>query len=94
MNMIINSIYEFYIALFVTKTMQKEEIDRMYRPHVYAIHSLYLRQLRPDRKKVTPHHIICYFHEQPWQRIAFLLKRCQDAYFVQMGEIVQGGQDS
>jgi len=92
MTMIIDSVYRHYIELFVTKTVHKDDINKMYIPHLYALHTMYITSLRPTHKKVSPPQITCYFHGQPWQRIAFLIKKCQDAYFVQIGEVIENGQ--
>jgi hypothetical protein len=77
-------LYRMYIEMHVTKTIPKAEIleslDKMYHPHLYAIHGLYLTQLRPIGKKVTVDVIQNYFHKQPWQRIAFLLRKTQNLY--------------
>ena len=55
-----------------------------------GMHGVYLSQLRPAHKKVTVEEIRSYFHRQPWQRIAFLLRKMQDAYFALMNQLVQG----
>lgn len=87
-NMIIDYIYNNYIGLFITKTINKHSIDSMYIPHLFALHGIYLKNLRPNGTKITPQQIIMYFHKQPWQRIAYLIKKFQDTYFVQLGEII------
>jgi hypothetical protein len=52
----------------------------MYHPHLYALHGIYLSQLRASGNKMTREVIQYYFHKLPWQRIAFLLRRTQGAY--------------
>jgi len=64
----------------------------MYIPHLYAIHNMYITQLRQDNKKITLHQITVYFHNQPWQRISFLIKKCQDEYTTQLEDIITTGQ--
>ena len=71
---IIGTIYSDYVSLHITRTKKAEDIDKKYWPHLYTIHGNYLSQLRPNGKKVTIDEIRQYFHKQPWQRIAFLIK--------------------
>ncbi len=78
MNNVIKMIYDLYVDLHITKVKKPEEIDKMYLPHLYSIHGLYLSQLRPEGKKVNINEITLYFHKQPWQRIAFLIKKILD----------------
>lgn len=75
MDTIIKQLYFSYVDLHITKTKKVEEIDKMYLPHLYSIHGIYLSQLRPNNKKVDMNEIRVYLHKQPWQRIVFLLKK-------------------
>jgi hypothetical protein len=78
MNSIIKMLYDFYVDLHITKVKKAEDIDKMYLPHLYSIHGLYLSQLRPEGKKVNINEITMYLHKQPWQRVAFLIKKIVD----------------
>lgn len=78
MNSIIKMLYDFYVDLHITKVKKAEDIDKMYLPHLYTIHSIYLTQLRPEGKKVNINEITMYLHKQPWQRISFLIKKIVD----------------
>ena len=78
MNGIIKMLYDYYVDLHITKVKKAEEIDKMYLPHLYSIHGLYLSQLRPEGKKVNINEITLYLHKQPWQRISFLIKKIVD----------------
>ena len=84
MSTVVEYLHRAYLEMHVIKTRAKEEImaslDKMYHPHLYSIHGLYLTQLRPVGKKVTVDVIQNYFHKQPWQRIAFLLRKTQSLY--------------
>ena len=81
---IIETIYRIYVELHIVKSKPTAEvldgIDKMYHPHLYALHGIYLTQLRPANKKITVDHIRSYFHKLPWQRIAFLLRKTQNLY--------------
>jgi hypothetical protein len=88
MNKIIQQLYQHYIALHVTKTVSSAGIDKMFSPHLYALHGIYLSQLRPEKKKLTPMEVQIYLHKLPWQRIAFLLRRHQESYFSMLEDAV------
>ncbi len=76
---IIGTIYRNYVDLHIRKVVTVDEIDKVFLPHLYSIHGIYLSQLRPAGKKVTPDEIKQYFHKQPWQRIVFLMKKVLDS---------------
>lgn len=76
MDGIIKIIYDNYVDLHIVKTKRAEEIDKLYLPHLYSIHGIYLSQLRPIGKKVNLEEIRMYLHKQPWQRIVFLIRKC------------------
>jgi uncharacterized glyoxalase superfamily protein PhnB len=75
MDAIVKMIYDFYVDLHITKVKKAEEIDKMFLPHLYSIHGIYLSQLRPTGKKVNFDEIKIYLHKQPWQRLVFLMKK-------------------
>jgi len=72
-NNIVITLYDYYVDMRIKKIRID---DKMYLPHLYNIHGIYLNQLRPNGKKVTIHDIMVYLQGQPWQRISFLLKSC------------------
>ena len=84
MTTIIDYIYRTYTELHIVKSKSTAEVleqtDKMYHPHLYALHGIYLTQLRPAGKKMSMDVVRSYFHKQPWQRIAFLLRKTQDVY--------------
>jgi hypothetical protein len=75
MDTIVKILYDNYVDLHIMKTKKAEEIDKMFLPHLYSIHGIYLSQLRPNNKKVTFDEIKIYLHKQPWQRLVFLIKK-------------------
>jgi hypothetical protein len=77
-NSIIKTLYDLYVDLHITKTKKIEEIDKMFYPHLYNLHGLFLSQLRPAGKRINLGEIQVYFHKQPWQRIAFLIRKLAD----------------
>jgi hypothetical protein len=76
---IISTIYRNYVDLHIKKVVTVDEIDKVFLPHLYTIHGIYLTQLRSAGKKVTIDEIKQYFHKQPWQRIVFLMKKVLDS---------------
>jgi hypothetical protein len=81
MNQVIQSIFVIYINLHVAKSITVDTIDKMYLPHLYNLHGIYISQLRPKKMKLVPMDIHTYFCKQPWQRIAFLIRKNKEAYF-------------
>jgi hypothetical protein len=77
-NSLINILYGHYVDLHITKMKTVEQIDKMYLPHLYSLHGIYLSQLRPEKKKMSVNEIALYLHKQPWQRISFLIKKAID----------------
>jgi hypothetical protein len=84
MTTIIDYVYRTYTEMHIVKAKSTaevlEQIDTMYHPHLYALHGIYLTQLRPAGKKMSVDVIRNYFHKLPWQRIAFLLRKTQNLY--------------
>ena len=84
MTTIIDYMYRAYVEMHVIKSKPVaevlEQMDKMYHPHLYALHGIYLTQLRSINKKITTDVVRNYFHKQPWQRIAFLLRKTQNIY--------------
>jgi hypothetical protein len=81
MNQVIQSIFVIYINLHVAKSITVDTIDKMYLPHLYNLHGIYITQLRPKKMKLVPMDIHAYFCKQPWQRISFLIRKNKEAYF-------------
>jgi hypothetical protein len=81
MNQVIQTLFTCYIQLHVTKTITIDKIDKMFLPHLYNLHGIYLTQLKPKSMKLVPIDIHAYFCKQPWQRIAFLIRKNKEAYF-------------
>ena len=76
---IVTMLYNLYVDLHITRVKKAEEINKMYLPHLYNIHGIYLNHLRPEGKKVNINEITLYLHRQPWQRVSFLIKKTVDS---------------
>ena len=79
MDIIIKVLYDNYVDLHITKVRAASTIDKMYLPHLYSIHGIYINQLKPSGKKVNFCEIKEYLHKLPWQRIVFLIKKLPKA---------------
>jgi len=75
MDILIKFLYDNYVDIHITKVRAAETVDKMYLPHLYSIHGIFLNQLKPNGKKVNFCEIKEYLHKQPWQRIVFLIKK-------------------
>jgi hypothetical protein len=75
MDIIVKILYDNYVDLHILKSKKVEDIDKMFLPHLYSIHGIYLSHLRPNNKKVNFDEIKIYLHKQPWQRLVFLMKK-------------------
>jgi hypothetical protein len=77
-NKIIKLLYDLYVGLHIQKTKKVEDIDKMFHPHLYSLHGVYLSQLRPAGKVMTQQAVQLYLHKQPWQRLSFLIRKQVD----------------
>jgi hypothetical protein len=75
MNSLIKLIYDYYVDVHILKTTRLSEIDKMFHPHLYSLHGIYLTQLRPVGSSITLGDIQAYLHKLPWQRVSFLIKK-------------------
>jgi hypothetical protein len=84
LNHMIQYLHGLYMDVHVQRTTPIQQIDRMYHPHLYALHGIYLSRKKP----MTVNDVYDYIRLQPWQRIAFLLRNNQDAYTKQLLDLV------
>jgi len=82
LNHMIQYLHGLYMDVHVQRTTAIQQIDRMYHPHLYALHGIYLSRKKP----ITVNDVYEYLRLQPWQRIAFLLRNNQDAYMKQLSD--------
>lgn len=75
MDTVVRILYDNYVELHITKEKKSTDIDKMFLPHLYTIHGIYLSNLKPNGKKINFDEIKMYLHKQPWQRIVFLIKK-------------------
>lgn len=84
-NTIVNNMYHAYVDLHVRRTILIQQIDKMYHSHLYAIHAQYLS----TKKVIVLDDVLQYLYRQPWQRVAFLIKQSQNAYFRQLSSTIE-----
>ena len=75
MDTVVKMLYDNYVDLHITKIKKAEEVEKMFLPHLYSIHGIYLSSLRPVGRKINFDEIKIYLHKQPWQRIVFMIKK-------------------
>ena len=75
LNQVIRNIKKEYTARHVNRTRALAQIDRMYHPHLYALHGLFLAH----HQRITDRSVETYLREIPAPRVTFLLRREQDA---------------
>jgi hypothetical protein len=80
MESIVKLLYDNYVDLHIKKVVKVEQLNKMFLPHLYNIHGIYLSHLKPNNKKINFNEIKMYLHKLPWQRIVFLMKKTID-YF-------------
>ena len=88
MNDIIHMLHRMYLLIHVRKSATFAQIHRVYRPHLYALHGVYLTALRPEKKCVTDQDIRIYLMSQPPARIAFLIRQHQEEYHSRVAQAV------
>jgi hypothetical protein len=89
MHQMMKVLYESYMALRVHKSCTVDQIDKMYHPHIYAIHGIYLAHFRSAHKKMTANDVYTYIRSQPSQRVTFLLRKYIDTYFSAIQQTVE-----
>jgi len=70
--------YTYYVSFHINKRITLDMIDKMFWTHLYNIHGIYLTKLRQENKKVSINDVVTYFHKQPWQRVAFIIKKLSE----------------
>lgn len=86
LNDIVQTLHRMYHAIHVRKTATFSQVHWVYRPHLYALHGLYLTTLRPIKKWITVQDIRLYLMGQPPARMAFLLRHHQEEYHSRVTE--------
>lgn len=69
----VSILYNYYLAIHVLHKINIYDVDKIYHPHLYAIHSYYLTKLKGKCEVIRKAHIDEYLRRIPWQRVLFLI---------------------
>lgn len=67
------TLHSNYVDCFVKKTQGLKEYSGQYKPHMYALHNMYLEKLREKKEFVSLSVVINYVNELPTPRLMFSL---------------------
>lgn len=70
---IVNKLYKTYVDVYMTHIQKLEFSPVQYKPHLYALHGLYLTQLKPADLFIRKKDVMNYVHKLEWQRLLFLM---------------------
>lgn len=70
---IVNKLYKTYVDVYITHTQKLEFSPTQYKPHLYALHGLYITQLKPADLFIRKKDVMNYVHKLEWQRLLFLM---------------------
>lgn len=70
---IIIHIQTLYKQVHIEKSLSIDEVDKIFHPHLYTIHGIYLTKLRGGNKSVCLNDVYDYINKLPWQRTMHLL---------------------
>jgi hypothetical protein len=73
--LLIQDLYDLYVKVHIRKEVKLEEIEDIYRPHVYALHGYYLSTLKSVGFFIRNKEVTDYINKLPWQRLVFLMTR-------------------
>jgi hypothetical protein len=66
-----NKLYSYYIRCFIKKEKSLKEYPYEFKPHLYALHNLYINELMLDKKFVSKSVVINYVNNLPPQRLMY-----------------------
>jgi hypothetical protein len=72
---LINTMHNYYKSLHVYKIVLRDDIDKMYWPHLYNLHGYYLANIKEKGLGLSVVDIHQYLQKQPWQRVVFLMNK-------------------
>jgi hypothetical protein len=70
---IVNKLYKAYVDVYITHVQKLEFSPVQYKPHLYALHGLYITQLKPAELFIRKKDVMNYVHKLEWQRLLFLM---------------------
>ena len=72
-------LYDRYVRYHITKTLKQEEVEHMWRPHLFHLHGKYLYTLRSKSQFIREKDVWEYAMGLPWQQLLFIMNRRETA---------------
>jgi hypothetical protein len=71
----IKTLYDRYVRFHITKTLTKDEIELMWRPHIFSLHGMYLYTLREKGQFIREKDVANYVTGLPLHQMLFIMNR-------------------
>jgi hypothetical protein len=71
----VKTLYDRYVRLHITKTLKPENLEPMWKPHVFALHGFYIYTLRPNKHFIREKDVWNYAQTLPWQQLLHIMNR-------------------
>jgi hypothetical protein len=71
---IIEQLHDMYVKAHIRKE-GLDTVDKLFKPHVYALHGHYLSVLKPKGFFIRQKEVREYIDKLPWQRLVFMMTR-------------------
>jgi len=72
-------LYDRYVRYHITKTLTQDEVEYMWRPHLFHLHGKYLYTLRSKGQFIREKDVWEYALGLPWQQLLFIMNRRETA---------------
>lgn len=72
---VIKTLYDRYVRFHITKTLTKDEVELMWRPHLFSLHGMYLYTLREKGQFIREKDVSSYVIGLPLHQLIFIMNR-------------------
>ena len=72
-------LYDRYVRYHITKTLKQEEVEHMWRPHLFHLHGKYLYTMRSKGQFIREKDVWEHVLGLPWQQLLFIMNRRETA---------------
>jgi hypothetical protein len=76
----VTDLYNLYVKVHIQKSLSIDIVDKRYRPHLFALHGMYLQELRPMGLRIREKDVEKYLEKLPWQRVVFLINHANEHF--------------
>jgi hypothetical protein len=76
---VIKTLYDRYVRFHITKTLSKDEIEHMWRPHLFTLHGMYLYTLREKGQFIREKDVCAYIIGLPLHQLLFIMNHRETA---------------